>query len=62
MSAMVNVPAVENFLGSLEQLTVSEAMANLRLDMRSYGWSPETVRAIAEGISRHYAQKARDAL
>ncbi len=62
MSVMVNTPAVENFLESLEQLTVREALANLKHGMTTHGWSPETVRAMAEGISRHYAQKAREAL
>ncbi len=62
MSAMVNTPAVDTFLQSLEQLTVREALTSLKDGMRACGWSPETVRAMAEGLSRHYAQKARDAL
>ena len=42
--------AVENFLGSLDDLTREEALANLELDVRSYGWSTATGRAIQQGI------------
>jgi hypothetical protein len=42
--------AVENFLGSIDGLTRSEAFANLNADARSYGWNAATVRAISDGI------------
>ena len=50
--------AVDNFLASLEGLTVSEAFANLRADARSYRWSAATVDAIARGISKRFAATA----
>jgi hypothetical protein len=46
----VNQTAVENFLGSMDDLTQEEALANLELDARSYKWNPETGRAIQQGI------------
>ncbi len=55
-------PTVENFLARLDHLTPGEARENLRLEMRTYGWSTETIRAISDGISRHYARKSREAL
>ena len=42
--------AVENFLGSLGDLTKSEAFGNLNLDARSYKWNAATVKAISDGI------------
>lgn len=46
--------AVQNFLGSLGNMTASEAYANLRQDARSYKWNAATVGAISLGIARHY--------
>ncbi len=42
--------AVENFLGTLGELTREEALANLELDVRSYCWNTATGRAIQQGI------------
>lgn len=46
--------AVENFLGSLGDLTYQEAVGNCELDARSYRWNHETVGAIREGLVEHY--------
>jgi hypothetical protein len=51
----VKTVAVENFLGSLEGLTKSEAYANLRLDARLYKWNAATVKAINAGIAKHFS-------
>ena len=48
--ANVDADAVENFLSSLHGLTQAEALANLELDTRAYGWSAMTSRAIQLGI------------
>jgi hypothetical protein len=42
--------AVENFLGSLDGLNRSEALSNLKLDIKSYRWNAATGRAIQQGI------------
>lgn len=42
--------ACENFLGTLDGCTKSEALANLNLDAKLYGWNAATVSAIEEGI------------
>lgn len=42
--------AVANFLGTLDDLTQSEALANLELDVVAYGWNTPTGRAIQQGI------------
>lgn len=42
--------AVENFLDTLQGMTQGNAIDNLNLDMRSYGWNAATVRAIRQGI------------
>ena len=46
----VDRAAVANFLGTLDDLTQSEALANLELDAVAYGWSTATGRAIQQGI------------
>jgi hypothetical protein len=46
----VDVAAVENFLGTVDGLTKSEALANLELDVVAYGWNAATCRAIQRGI------------
>ena len=43
--------AVENFLGSLADMSSPLAMANLSLDARWYGWNKATVWAIRDGIT-----------
>ncbi len=42
--------AVENFLGTLGGMNIREAMGNLLLDQRSYGWNMKTYAAIRSGI------------
>jgi hypothetical protein len=44
--------AVENFLSSLDDLSVSDAYSNLRLDTRMYKWNSATVKAINDGIKK----------
>jgi hypothetical protein len=46
--------AVENFLGSLGDMTYQDALANVECDARSYKWSKETVAAIRKGLLKHY--------
>lgn len=49
--------AVENFLTSLDGLTLYEAMGNLKLDARSYKWDARTVKAIRDGININFNGK-----
>lgn len=42
--------AVENFLYTMDGLTHQEAIANMELDARLYGWNAATKRAICDGI------------
>lgn len=42
--------AVINFLSSLGDLTLQEALANLNLDANLYKWNAATVNAIRKGI------------
>lgn len=46
----VDLDAAWNFLGTLDGLSQAEALANLELDARSYGWNTATCRAIQQGI------------
>ena len=51
--------AVYNFLGSLEGLSKMDALANLSfalyvLDARLYKWNAATVKAIQDGIKKHF--------
>lgn len=43
--------AVENFLGTLFDSTVTDAYYNLQADARSYNWNAATVKAIESGIT-----------
>lgn len=55
----VNANAVANFLGSLGDMTASDAFANLRLDSKLYKWNAATVNAISMGITAHFARPLR---
>ena len=46
--------AVGNFLASLDGLTAHEAFTNARMDARSYGWGAPTLKAIIDGIAKHF--------
>ncbi len=50
--------AVENFLGSLGDLILSQALSNVQLDAGLYHWKASTVNAIKAGIFLA-ARKAR---
>jgi hypothetical protein len=50
--------AVENFLSGLSSMSEMEAGMNLSQDSRSYKWSPETVKAIKDGIKLAAKPKA----
>ncbi len=50
----VKTVAVENFLGTLGDMTYQEALSNVEMDARSYRWSRETVAAIRKGLTEHY--------
>lgn len=53
----VKTVAVQNFLGTLGDMTYQEAIANVEMDARSYRWSRETVAALRKGISEHFFGK-----
>ena len=55
MSAAVR-RQVENFVATLAGQTLDEAMANVALDARSYGWDRATVRALAHRVRLHFAR------
>jgi hypothetical protein len=59
----VKAIAVQNFLGSLGGSSYQDAMANLEMDARSYGWNTATQSAIRAGILENFqgAEKARQA-
>ena len=46
----VNRTAVENFLGTLGDLSRDDARANLEQDVKAYRWNTATGRAIQQGI------------
>ena len=46
--------AVYNFLGSLEGLSKTDALANLSLDGYLYKWNAATVKAIRAGIKLYF--------
>jgi hypothetical protein len=48
--------AVQNFLGSLDGLTASEAHSNLKMDARLYKWNAATVRVITHGLIEHFGR------
>lgn len=54
MKNKVRQIAVNNFLGSLDGLTVQEALGNLELDAASYRWNAKTRAAIHKGIMAHF--------
>lgn len=51
----VNAAAVAMFMGTIDGLTLNEAMANAELDARAYGWSRATTRTLASRIRLHFA-------
>lgn len=53
----VKKTAVENFLGSLYDVSYQEAVANCEMDARSYKWNHETVGAIREGLVAAFFSK-----
>ena len=42
---------VENFLGSLDGSNFLDALANLNMDSRLYGWNAATIKALQDGIT-----------
>lgn len=46
--------AVENFLSTLDGMTKSDALSNLRMGARLYKWNGPTYRAIEAGIIKHF--------
>lgn len=46
--------AVQNFLGSLNGGSASDAYSNLQMDARLYKWNAATQNAIRKGIALHY--------
>ncbi len=56
-STAIKTIAVENFLGTLHDMTTEDALMNLAMDARSYGWNAATVRAIRLGIYTHAAKR-----
>lgn len=51
----VRETAVWNFLGTAHHCgTVANALMNLGMDARLYGWNKETVKAIRDGLLGKY--------
>jgi len=50
----VKTIAVQNFLGTLGNMTIFECYANCEQDTRDYRWNAATVKAIRDGISIHF--------
>ena len=48
--------AIALFLATLDGQTVQEALANLELDAKLYGWSRAAVRKAASTIRTRYAR------
>lgn len=48
----VKTIAVQNFLGSLDGMSKSDAFANLQMDAKSYRWNAATQKAIRDGIAK----------
>lgn len=46
--------AAENFLSSLGDLSLQEALGNLEMDAKSYSWNGETRTAIHKGILTNF--------
>jgi exonuclease III len=49
--------AVENFLGTLGNEGLHDAMRNMVQDARAYQWNAATQSAIARGIRLHYGAR-----
>jgi len=49
--------AVENFLGTLGDMTYQEAVGNCEADAKSYGWDKATPGAIREGSAESFRGK-----
>jgi hypothetical protein len=50
----VRQDVIENFLGTLGDMTEDDAMGNLVYDAKSYRWNTLTVRVIQQGIREHF--------
>ncbi len=48
----VKTIAVQNFLGSLDGMSKSDAFMNLQMDAKSYRWNAATQKAIRDGIAK----------
>lgn len=46
--------AVQNFLGTLGDMSRGDALANLTLDAGLYKWNAATKKAIRDGILKHF--------
>jgi hypothetical protein len=46
--------AIENFLGTLGDMTENEAMANLVQDAKVFRWNTLTIRVIQQGIRESF--------
>lgn len=46
--------AVENFLGSIFDLSYREALCNLKMDAGLYRWNAATQKAIRDGLAEHF--------
>jgi hypothetical protein len=52
----VNKTAIENFLCSLDGLSLIEALGNLELDSNNYEWDHKTIAAIQTGILENFRE------
>ena len=50
----VRQQAVENFLGTLGDMTEDEAMGNLVQDAKVFRWNTLTIRVIQQGIRENF--------
>ena len=46
----------KQFLLTLDGLSREEALGNLRIDARLYGWSAESVRAMGDMVRRKFVE------
>ena len=49
---------VENFLATLDGLELEEALANVELDAKAYGWDRATIRSVASQVRLRFAKRA----
>lgn len=49
--------AIENFMATLGGLSLDEALANVELDARAYGWDRSTVRELAHSVRMHFVKR-----